>query len=191
MFEPMLAGSGRPTTALSGWAVEPKFDGWRAMVDVDGDRVCVTSRNGHDLTNQVPAAKELAGRRLVLDGELIAGAGRLSDFYGLLGALHRGRATFVAFDVLLVEDQVLAGQSYTRRRAVLETLVLPGASVVPSYAGENLDDVLSACGEGGMEGVVLKRKRSIYRPGQRSADWRKVKCPAWQEHLERRMADHE
>jgi len=186
----MLAGHGRPTTPLSGWAVEPKFDGWRAMVQVDAGRVCVTSRNGHDLTDRVPALQQLAGRQLVLDGELVAGAGTLADFYGLFGALHRGEATFVAFDILQADDKELVGRTYDDRRAVLESVDLPGIRVAPRYDGVDLDAVLSACDRGGMEGVVLKRRRSIYRAGQRSADWRKVKCPAWTEHLERRMADH-
>lgn len=186
----MLAGHGRPTTPLSGWAAEPKFDGWRATVEVDGPRVRVWSRNGHDLTGNVPSLLGLAGRQVVLDGELVAGAGTLDDFYGLLGALHSGRAQFVAFDVLAVEETPLVHLSYRSRRAALEMLELPGVTVVPSFPGEQLDDLLTACDEGGMEGVVLKRLASIYRPGARSADWRKVKCPAWRHHLERRMADH-
>ena len=43
-FEPMVADHGRPTTPLAGFAVEPKFDGWRAMVDVSGGPPRVTSR---------------------------------------------------------------------------------------------------------------------------------------------------
>jgi bifunctional non-homologous end joining protein LigD len=186
----MLAGHGRPTTPLAGWAVEPKFDGWRATVEVRDDVVRVWSRNGHDLTDKVPALGSLAGSRLILDGELICRDGTLSSFYGLLGALHQGRALFVAFDVLVVDDTPLVHLTYRARRATLETLDLPGVTVVPSYAGAQLDDVLAACAKGGMEGVVLKRLGSIYRPGQRSSDWRKVKCPAWREHLERRMASH-
>lgn len=183
----MLAASGRPTTPLGGWAVEPKFDGWRATVEVDGGGVRVWSRNGHDLTDRVPSVRELRGQRLVLDGELVCGAGTLDDFYDLLGALHGGRARFVAFDVLAVDDTPLVHLTYRARRSVLETLDLPGVTTVPSYAGELLDDVLDACTGAGMEGVVLKRLGSIYRPGQRSADWRKVKCAAWRAHLERRM----
>jgi bifunctional non-homologous end joining protein LigD len=185
----MLAASGRPTTPLSGWAVEPKFDGWRAMAEVDGGRVCVTSRNGHDLTRQVPSVEQLAGRRLVLDGEIICDAGTMNDFYALLRALRQRRAVLVAFDVLQVDDRVLVTEPYDARRAVLEQLDLPGVTV-PSYPGEDLDVVLGGCESGGMEGVVLKRRRSIYRAGQRSSDWRKVKCAAWEAHLKRRMADH-
>lgn len=185
----MLAGHWRPSWPLSGWAVEPKFDGWRVGVEVD-DSVRVWTRNGHEITDRVPSAQRLAGWRIVLDGELISGAGTLADFYRLLGDLGRrgGSATIVVFDVLALDDEVVTGLPYSERRALLEKLDLSGVAVAPSYPGTDLDPLLESCGELGMEGVVLKRRSSIYRPGQRSSDWRKLKCPAWREHghLERR-----
>lgn len=187
----MLAGSGRPTTPLMGWAVEPKFDGWRAIVERTGGRTVVTTRNGHDVTDKVPTLRALIGPDIVLDGELVAGAGTLDDFYRLFGALASRAAnavTFIAFDVLAIADELLVQQAYDARRAVLTSLDLPGVLVAPSYDGADLDGVLTACDDAGMEGVVLKRRRSIYRPGQRSSDWRKVKCAAWAAHLERRIA---
>src|SRR4051794_23551293 len=182
-WEPMLATRAKPPVSLSGWVCEPKLDGWRATVEVTRGRVTVTSRNGHDLTAQVPSVQPLVELGdVVLDGELVHADGSLSSFYGLFGALHRGAASFVAFDVLATGSDVLVGQPYLRRRAVLEALALPVASV-PSFPGNDLADLLAACDASGMEGVVLKRARSTYRPGQRSSDWRKVKCPAWREHL--------
>lgn len=187
----MLATSGRRPASLAGWACEPKLDGWRAIVTVTGGTVRVTSRNGPDLTDRVPSVRQLAQLDgLALDGELVHGDGTMDSFYGLLGALHRGSATFVAFDVLEAGTDVLTTRPYADRRAVLESLDLPGIPVVPSFAVDDLEHVLSICEQAGMEGVVLKRRQSRYRPGQRSSDWRKVKCAGWRGHLERRMADH-
>ncbi|MGI9028961.1 MAG: hypothetical protein ACR2HP_03110 [Ilumatobacteraceae bacterium] len=57
-----------------------------------------------------------------------------------------------------------------------------------TFGGRDLDDVLDECDQLAMEGVVLKRLDSRYRPGRRTNDWRKVKCPAWRpEHAERRV----
>jgi bifunctional non-homologous end joining protein LigD len=187
----MLAASGVPPASLEGWVCEPKLDGWRAIVEVTAGQVRVTSRNGHDLTDGVPSVRTLAAAGdLVLDGELVHDDGSMRSFYGLLGALHRGAAAFVAFDVLAVGDDVLVDRSYSTRREALAALTLPGIAVVPTFPGADYRDVLSVCERSGMEGVVLKRERSIYRAGQRTSDWRKVKCEAWREHLERRMADH-
>jgi bifunctional non-homologous end joining protein LigD len=187
-WEPMLATSRPQPPSLAGWVCEPKLDGWRGIVDVVEGKVRVTSRNGHDLSDRMPSVRTLAGHDgLVLDGELVHGDGSMNSFYGLLGALHRGSACFVAFDVLATAEQVLVQRPYADRRAVLASLELPGVGVVPSFPAEDLDHVLSVCTDAGMEGVVLKRRQSIYRPGQRSSDWRKVKCAAWREHLERRI----
>lgn len=74
---------------------------------------------------------------MVLDGELVAGAGRLSDFYGLAPALarrHRREAvTFVAFDVLWCAGELVTDQPYEARRKLLERLVdlSDGALVAP------------------------------------------------------------
>jgi bifunctional non-homologous end joining protein LigD len=68
-LEPMLCRSA-PLPRGRGWAFEPKWDGFRALVSVNGD-VRVRSRRGWDMTALVP---ELAAieRRVVLDGELVA-----------------------------------------------------------------------------------------------------------------------
>jgi ATP-dependent DNA ligase len=72
----MLAGWGPPEGGLAAWAAEPKFDGWRVLVTVD-DRVTVRIRRGHTL--DVPELASLGdlGLRVVLDGELVASAGRM------------------------------------------------------------------------------------------------------------------
>ena len=99
-------------------------------------------------------------------------------------------ASYVAFDLLSLGGEQLTTHPYRDRRARLESLDLAPVQVVPSYDATVADDLLAACGEQGMEGVVLKRANSVYRPGKRSADWRKVKCAGWREHLERRVPKH-
>ena len=84
----MLATSGRPSGGRYGWVVEPKLDGSRSIVTVTRGCLDVRTRNGRNITDCVPELEPLtAGPDLVLDGELIVGAGRLSDFYRLGGRL--------------------------------------------------------------------------------------------------------
>jgi bifunctional non-homologous end joining protein LigD len=81
-FQPMLASSSAPRHLVGSWVLEPKFDGWRVIVAVGGD-VRVWTRRGHDLTERLPELATLADvvdAPVVLDGELVAGQGRASDF---------------------------------------------------------------------------------------------------------------
>lgn len=187
----MLAGHGVPAGIISAWSAEPKLDGWRARVVVEAGEVTVTSRRGKRL--RVPALDHLAlvHDDLVLDGELVAGAGRLEDFYEVAPRLSSRRAApvaFVAFDVLWHDRDLLTGIAYEERRQRLLRLDLEaaGVTVVQAWPGEDAADLLDACENQGVEGIVLKRLDSPYRPGQRSYDWRKVKCRAWADHLRRR-----
>lgn len=197
---PMLAGRGMPASdELHRWAVEPKLDGWRVRVQVVDDRLIVRTRPGRIITECVPELAPLAQRslRVLLDGELIAGAGRMEDFYRLSGRLagRRPRSaplSFMAFDLLALDGLQLTALPDRQRRRGLEELDLPPevVGIVPRYAGTDAAELLTACEGHGLEGVVLKRLGAPYRPGARSDDWRKVKCAAWVAHAERRMAAH-
>ena len=189
----MLAGTGLPTTTLDDWAVEPKLDGWRALVSVESGRLRVRTRRGRDITDVVPELAELAscGHDVLLDGELCARGGRMVDFAGLSGRLAgRPRATsvrvsLVAFDLLWLDGTELMRQPYDARRRALVELDLGPATPVPSFPGEDAPDVLRFCDTAGLEGMVFKRRCSPYRQ-TRSYDWRKVKVAAWQQHAEQR-----
>jgi len=197
-FSPMLASSGPVAAPASAWAFEPKLDGWRVLVSVDGDPT-VRTRHGHKVTASVPEllpiVTALEGRSVVLDGELVARQGRPLDFSGLAPRLSahapasvaRRRArmpvTFAAFDVLYLDGDTVTLLPYLERRAVLEGLGLTGPAwcMVLSVIGDG-PELMAACAQFGLEGLVAKRLDSIYRPGERSKQWVKVKCPDWRVH---------
>jgi bifunctional non-homologous end joining protein LigD len=165
--------------------LEPKFDGWRVIVAIDGV-VRVWTRRGHDLTERLPELAALADMvdcPLVLDGELVAGQGRASDFYGVLPRVaarnRRVPLTVVAFDVLAF-DRPVVDQPYSKRRALLDGLDFHGSAwcVAPQLHG-SVADVLKVCAEHDVEGIVAKRVDSRYRPGERSSDWLKLKTADW------------
>lgn len=192
---PMLATSGVPRS-LEGWRAEPKLDGWRGRLLVSDGELVLRTRGGRDVAANVPSVGALrdSGHALVLDGELVAGAGRAEDFYQLAGALaRRGRGlvavTFVAFDLLWQDGELLTGAAHHVRRGRLEELQLCafGVPVVPSFHHEDAPMLFAACEQLGAEGLVLKAKRGTYRPGVRSSSWRKVKTLQWRTHLERRF----
>lgn len=192
----MLADRGLPAGSLDAWSAEPKLDGWRVTIRVADGHVLVRTRHGHTITEALPGIDALAqaGEDLLLDGELVAGAGRASDFYALAPRLA-GRArrpgaplSFWAFDLLYAHGELLTGLPYAARRARLEALVLAEpCHILPRWPGTDAADLLDACAHLDVEGVVLKRLRSVYHPGVRSRHWRKVKSPGWAtQHAQRR-----
>ena len=204
-FSPMLASSGPVAAPASAWAFEPKLDGWRVLVYVDGD-VTVCTRKGHNVTASVPEfvpmVGALEGRAVVLDGELVARQGRPFDFYGLArlsarapASVARRRArmplTFAAFDVLYLDGETITSRPYFERRTLREGLGLTGPTwcTVLSVVCDG-PELMAACGQLGLEGLVAKRLDSIYRPGERSREWVKAKCPEWRAfHAPRRLSE--
>ena len=192
-LQPMLTGGTRLPVDPAGWAVEPKWDGIRAVVSVDEGRVKLISRNGNDVSGAYPELAQpppsLVGRSVVLDAEIVAidPAGH-ADF-GLLQRRMHVRSpppqlvadvpiALVLFDVLWLDGTSLTGLPYRARRQALDDLDVAEA---PWMTSPVLDlevgpDLLITGRELGLEGFVLKRTDAAYLPGVRSDSWVKVKC---------------
>jgi bifunctional non-homologous end joining protein LigD len=165
-------------------------------VTVEGT-VTVHTRRGRNATADFPElagmAEALEGRRVILDGELIAARHGALDFWAIGGGWHahhndRNPVAFLAFDVLWVDGERVTHRPLRERKAILANLALDGPAwrQAPWQVGEGRA-LLAACEELGLEGVVAKRLDSIYRPGSRTTLWRKRKCRAWlEEQLPRR-----
>ncbi|GAA5066288.1 ATP-dependent DNA ligase [Nocardia callitridis] len=175
---PMLATAGEVAELdAKQWAFETKWDGFRLIVEVRSGAVTLRSRLGHVVTERYPgvlaAARALAEHDVVLDGEAVVfDAHEVADF-ALLQA-DPARAVFVAFDVLYLDGTSLVRKKYADRRMVLEALAakVPGLRVPPRLAGSGAD-ALEYSRERRWEGVVAKRKDSVYLPGKRGHSWLK------------------
>jgi bifunctional non-homologous end joining protein LigD len=90
--------------------------------------------------------------------------------------------------VLWLNDEFVMDETYDRRRDRLATLDLHGALVVvPSWDGMNAPWLFAACEEQCVDGIVLKRRTSTYRPGERSQERRKLTTRHWfEKHAEHR-----
>jgi bifunctional non-homologous end joining protein LigD len=199
LVRPMLAVLREDLPPDGDWAFEMKWDGVRAVVYVDGGRARVLSRNDLDVTAGYPELRELGAalgaRRVVLDGEIVAldaagrpDFGRLQERMHLTGATRVRRAaaatpvTYLVFDVLHLDGRDTTGLPWERRRELLDTLGLAGPhwQTPPAWRGDGAA-VLRAAGDLGVEGVVAKRRAGVYRSGERSTDWIKVKFLRTQE----------
>jgi ATP-dependent DNA ligase len=123
---PMLAGSGIPPWLAEPAWVEPKLDGFRARLIVDRrleGNWLLKSRNGRALA--APGLVGVGRERptMVLDGELVSGAGTTGDVYSMYSRAEG--LTFAAFDLVWLDGSPTA-RSYERRRAELEALAFAG-----------------------------------------------------------------
>ena len=189
---PMLAMTAQAARSDPDWLCEPKLDGYRVIAFVEGARVRLKSRRGIDLTAQFPEIVAelcaLGADRMILDGEIVAlGPEGRPSFNALQNRAQRKGAKDIAdgqaqtpavlmcFDLLHFAGINLRSAPYVERRRYLAQCLLPSAHIQLIHAGEDAEAIYAAAMASGYEGVVAKRRDSIYQPGQRVAAWRKVK----------------
>lgn len=189
-LKPMLAkpNDGIPTGK---WLFEPKWDGFRCIVFRDGDEIELGSRNQRPLTRYFPEVLEPLKRalpdRCVVDGEIVVAVDDHLDFDALGQRIHPAEsrvnllaeqtpATFVAFDLIAVDDRSLMDSTFGERRRELERIVTPNASVhvTPVTADREVAAEWFRSVEGaGLDGLIAKDPAGVYEPDKRVL--RKVK----------------
>lgn len=178
-FVPMLATLSREVVTGPEWVFEEKYDGIRLLAIRRSGRTRLFSRNLIDRTASWPgiaaAIDTLAGGDLVLDGEVYATDRMRVSRFQLLQ--RQATAIFAVFDLPVLAGKSLMAHQLAERRARLE-LLLRGARAPLRLARRLPRDGARAYGlakERQWEGIIAKRETSIYTPGVRSKDWRKVK----------------
>ena len=192
----------RPTLVF-----EPKYDGIRALVALDGAaRPTIYTRLGRDKTEQFPDLVDplaALGRRLrrpvLIDGEIVAtdGEGNALPFPYLQERLHvtgagvsrsarNVAAALFVFDVLRDGDEDLRPLPFTERRRRLERLMHGAATgavrLVDSTVGNGVE--LAARGrELDWEGLIAKQPDSRYASGGRGPGWQKLKFTLTEEFV--------
>jgi ATP-dependent DNA ligase len=175
-IKPQLALTRKELPRGEEWAYEPKFDGFRAIVFVDGDETYIQSRGGKALARYFPELSFTPGRH-VLDGELVIrdAEGNL-EFDALQSRIHPAEsriallakeipAEYLAFDLLEEGDETLLESPFAERRARLEALEQQmGLGLTPLTGDpERAEEWLRSS-----EGTMAKRLDAPYVPGKRT-----------------------
>jgi DNA ligase-1 len=179
------------------YLAEDKYDGIRAQIHHHRGEVRVFTRGLEDASESYP---ELTGGLwlgmpdCILDGELLAWReGRPLPFNVLQQRLSRKRLSaqllaeipvvFVGYDLLYYRDSLTLEMPLEERRRLLESVVaergLPFL-VSPQTEPRNREEIERLFQEArnrGNEGLVLKRRGSVYEMGKRSGVWYKLKRP--------------
>lgn len=165
------------------WAFEVKWDGYRTIVHVDDGAIRLQSTAGHDVTGRWPEfaglADALNASSAILDAELVVFGDDGRPRFELVqqsGVGSTREAVLQFFDVLQVDGTDVIDLPYEARRRLLDQLVEAGPNwTVPAFRVGGGAPLVEATAVEGLEGVIAKRLDSVYRPGTRSKDWRKIK----------------
>jgi len=173
------------------WVHEIKYDGYRLMAFVDKSSVILRTRGGKDWTHKfTPLAKAIAKLKVesaVFDLEAcVLNEHGQSDFGALQAALsdkNPGGIHGYIFDLLNLNGQDITKKELIDRKAQLSTILKKAKA--PLHFSEHLEsspDLLQKACEIGAEGLVSKKKDSLYY-GRRTNDWVKSKCGLEQEFV--------
>ncbi len=186
--KPMLATLVDEPFDREGWMFEIKWDGYRAIAEVEEGNVRLISRNHQTLNSQFPEIVESLERLnfpMVLDGEVVAVDDAGVSQFGLLQDYRKSRKgalVYYVFDILWLNGRDLQGLPLIRRREILSGILpdLPNVRLSQHIETRGIEFFKLAF-EHGLEGIIAKDMQSRYRQGERTRDWLKMKIHKHQE----------
>jgi ATP-dependent DNA ligase len=201
----------RELPAGDGWQYEPKWDGFRGLLENDGGELRLWSRNGRPLLRYFPelaSLGDLLPPHSALDGEIVIAKEGVLDFDSMQMRLHPAEsrvrrlaaeipAIFIAFDLILWDGDAVHPRPLEERRA---ELLRRGDGFWISPATTELDAAtawLDRFEAAGLDGVVAKRLGLPYLPGSREGvvkvkEHKTADCVVvgvrWKSRAERKLA---
>jgi ATP-dependent DNA ligase len=180
-FPPMEAQLVKELPAGDGWQFEPKWDGFRGVLENDGDELALWSRNARPLLRYFPELRplgDLLPPHSALDGEIVIARDGVLDFDSMQLRLHPAEsrvrklsaeipAEFIAFDVLLWDGVPVHERPLEDRRGELERIG-NGFKLSPTTSeAERAQGWLDGFEAAGLDGVIAKKLGLPYLPGSR------------------------
>lgn len=186
--KPMLATLVDEPVEGEEWLYEIKWDGYRAVALMNKHKVALKSRNDQSFKEQffpVYKALEEWDINAIVDGEIV-----VVDDKGIanFGALQNwkseadGELLYYVFDLLWYDGYDLRKLPLVERKAILQQLV-PKNTIIRLSMDFKVSgkEMLAAVQKMGLEGVMAKRKNSLYESGLRTGNWLKIKSNQRQE----------
>ncbi|MDX1477246.1 MAG: non-homologous end-joining DNA ligase [Saprospiraceae bacterium] len=171
---------------------EVKWDGIRTMIYIDDEDMTIRSRSQRDLSRQFPELaaerKSLKCAQAVLDGEIVVLNDKgMPQFKTTVGRIHKTGEHSIAmaaksqpaycylFDVIYLDGCYVNKEPLWKRKEWLKSLIKPGGQFRYSEEVADGDALFEASGKMGLEGIMAKKRDSIYQIGKRSNAWLKIK----------------
>jgi ATP-dependent DNA ligase len=182
-FPPMEAELVRELPSGDEWQYEPKWDGFRGLLENASGELRLWSRNARPLLRYFPELRslgELLPPRSAIDGEIVIVRDGMLDFDAMQTRLHPAEsrvrklaaeipASFVAFDLLAWDGASHADEPLSGRREALESLAGGFVQSPMTLDRDEALEWLSSFEAIGLDGVIAKRRDRAYAPGARDA----------------------
>lgn len=170
------------------WTFEIKWDGFRAITEVEKGKIRIYSRNNKNFNEKFPEiVKSFEGFKYdaVFDGEIVSLDKKgVSHFQLLQEKIMTGQGSLVycVFDLLYFDGFDLTSEPLEKRREILKQ-VLPKAENIQFSEDIRRDGVavFDVAKKKGLEGIMAKRLSSPYEAGRRAKSWQKIKIHMQQE----------
>lgn len=190
-IEPMKAQlTDQPAFDSPEWLFEIKWDGYRAIAEIEKQGNKLYSRNGLTFDKAYPKVFEALKKiktECVVDGEIV-----VFDEHGKpsFQKMQNYRNTdkyqiqFQVFDCLEVNGKSTTNLPLVERKNILKKII-PESSII-QYCDHVEDEgkmLFKEMVKMNLEGMIAKRKKSLYQIGRRSPDWLKIKNIRGQEAI--------
>ena len=188
-IKPMLLKEIKEPFDSNDYLFELKFDGIRAIIYKNNNNIKIITRNGKDITDKFPeleSIKNISKTKCIFDGEIIVEKDDRPSFDAVKERINikdeirinklsdNYPATFIVFDILY-EDKDLTDLPLIKRKEILNKFKNNDVffkSKVIENEGKKLFEFVK---QNKLEGIVAKKKYSIYEIGERSDNWLKIK----------------
>ena len=189
-IEPMPSLAVKKLPEGDAWQYELKLDGYRALAVKHDGQVTLFSRNRKRFNGRFPTLAEAFANlpdETIVDGEIVAidesgrpSFSRLQNF-----SVNADAITFYAFDMPMWKGQDLRAQGLDKRRELLRTKAMPKLPAIHFSEGfaADAERMISAVRSQGLEGIVAKRRDSLYESGSRNGAWVKMRISGGQEFV--------
>lgn len=173
------------------WLYELKMDGFRCLSYIDRGMADFRNKRNMRMLSKFPELMDIHKNvkdRCILDGEIVVLVNGIPDFYRLQKRTlltdrfkieleaKRFPASFVAFDCIYQGSDALVWEPLTLRKEKLSSLISENERIAVSrYVEREGRKLYHAADMRKLEGVVAKRKSSLYYMGKRTKDWIKFK----------------
>jgi DNA ligase D-like protein (predicted ligase) len=171
------------------WVYEVKFDGYRAIAVKSDNKVRLFSRRRKSFNLQYPYIVEALADLpdgTVIDGELVALDDSARPQFNLLQNYRSeaSRIRYFVFDVLCYQNRDTTGLPLVERRRLVRSLMFRSPRIQSvDYFETSVAKMVAAAKEQRLEGVIAKRRDSLYQPGRRTGLWMKYRISVGQEFV--------